>query len=501
MTYKELAAALIMPRLEQGLYRSNADYRRSIERLADEGVLGFCVFKGELEDTRLLISELQTRTGGRLLFAGDFEHGLAMRLENGTEFPHAMALGRMGDAALCERVGYAIGRECRALGALWNFAPVCDVNSNPKNPIVNIRAFGETPAEASPALEGYLRGLQTAGTMACAKHFPGHGDTATDSHIGLPRIEASLERLHSLEFLPFLGAMSRGVRSVMTGHLSVPALDSSGTAASLSRRIVSDILRGDFGYDGVVTTDALDMGAIVSGGYGASAALAAISAGNDVALLPADPFASIEALAEALKQSSELRRMAERSLERLDAAASWLASAEADRSDISRRDHGELALAAAKAAVRFSGDLSLLPLRGSFAAYCVLGDESDAEKGTMLFHYLGQMLENNCDMALIDESIEDEDAESFRIQTVGAETVVMAYFSRPQSHKGSVGLSPRLAEICTRLSDGRPTISIYLGNPYLSDSLSGSAASVVCCSTSLPSVAAAALALGRGSWD
>ena len=226
-----------------------------------------------------------------LLIATDQEGGQLMAIGNGTTpLPGNMALGASGSADLARRAGEVLGRELAAMGINVNYAPCCDVNSNPKNPGIGIRSFGENSSMVAEMASAMVLGIQSAGVAACAKHFPGHGDTATDSHLGLPVVPHSLDRLRKVEFPPFEFAIRSGTKMVMTAHLALPAIDGlNAPPATLSPAILKNLLRGQLGFDGVIITDAMDMHAIPQGkALGANAVRAAL-AGADLLLLTTDP--------------------------------------------------------------------------------------------------------------------------------------------------------------------------------------------------------------------
>jgi beta-N-acetylhexosaminidase len=234
------------------------------------------------------------------LIAADTEHGIIERLpEPATLLPGAMAVGAAGDRQLAADVAQTIAFELRALGVDVNFAPVADVHTNLANPIIGLRAFGADPEAVGAMVAASVAGHAAAGVAATAKHFPGHGDTSVDSHVALPTIPHDRARLDAVELAPFRAAIAAGVPLVMVGHLDVPALDASGTPASLSVPITTDLLRGELGFDGVVVTDALDMAALRPATDPAGAAVGALRAGADLLLMPVSTPAAVEALATA----------------------------------------------------------------------------------------------------------------------------------------------------------------------------------------------------------
>jgi beta-N-acetylhexosaminidase len=251
-----------------------------------------------------LLNRLQQDSKLPLLIAADFERGVTMRLHGATEFPHAMAFGAAGKLEYAEAFGRITAQEARAIGVHWNFFPDADVNSNPANPIINTRSFGEDPQQVGDLVTAYIRGAHANGMMATVKHFPGHGDTATDSHLGVAQVTGDMARLKSVELPPFQKAIAAGVDSVMVAHVSIPALDSDPNhVATTSPAIVTGLLKNQLGFKGIVVTDALDMAGLTRlyGAHIGRAAVDAFKAGNDVLLIPADLDASYRAMLEAVR--------------------------------------------------------------------------------------------------------------------------------------------------------------------------------------------------------
>jgi beta-N-acetylhexosaminidase len=272
-------------------------------------------------EAAMFANQLQRESELPLILAADFERGLAMRFTSTTGFPHAMAFAATGKLEYAATLGRVTAEESRAIGVEWNFFPVADVNSSPANPIINTRAFSEDPAEVGAFAAAYIKAARENGLLTTAKHFPGHGDTDTDSHLGLARVTGDRARLDAVELVPFRKAIEAGVDSVMVAHLTVPALEPDPERiATTSPAVVTRLLRGELGFRGVVVTDAMDMNALTrlfTGEPGTStsgrAAVEAVKAGNDVILLPADLDASFNALLAAV-QSGEI------SEERIDAS-------------------------------------------------------------------------------------------------------------------------------------------------------------------------------------
>jgi beta-N-acetylhexosaminidase len=262
------------------------------------------LYRNEPYEAAVLLNRLQQDSKLPLLIAADFERGLSMRLHGATEFPHAMAFGAAGKEEYAEAFGRITAQEARAIGVHWNFFPVADVNSNPANPIINTRSFGEDPQQVGNLVAAYIRGARAKGMMTTAKHFPGHGDTATDSHLGLAQVAGDAARLQSVELSPFRKAIEAGVDSVMVAHVTVPALEPNpDLVASTSPAIVTGLLKEQLGFKGVVVTDALDMAGLTRlyAAHIGRAAVDTFKAGNDVLIIPADLDASYQAVLEAVK--------------------------------------------------------------------------------------------------------------------------------------------------------------------------------------------------------
>jgi beta-glucosidase len=292
-----------------------------LRELLAQGVGGVILLGGSAAELRLRTEQLQRWAGGPLLLCADVEEGVGQRFEGASWLVPPLSLGRLHRSeperaeALAERYGHCTGRQARLLGLNWVLGPVCDVNNNPANPVINVRAWGENPETAGSLAAAFVRGCQAEGVLACAKHFPGHGDTSSDSHLELPLLAHSRARLEAVELPPFRAAIAAGVASVMTAHLQLPALDSQHPA-TLSPAVLTQLLRRDLGFSGLVVTDALVMEAISAHHGAAEAAVLAFAAGADLILMPADAEAAIDGLLEALETGRISHARVAESLER-----------------------------------------------------------------------------------------------------------------------------------------------------------------------------------------
>ncbi|MCL5992180.1 MAG: glycoside hydrolase family 3 protein [Bacteroidetes bacterium] len=498
LTPHNLAAQCIIGRLSSDDYYKDINYQENIKNFVKSGIGGFCVFKGTAADTKKMLDELQSFAEIPLFFCADFEHGLPMRLQDGTAFPHAMAMGYADDSELTFQCAKAIAEEAKAIGINWNLAPVCDINSNPQNPIINIRSFGENSGIVEKHSLAYLQGTQSANVLSCAKHFPGHGDTSVDSHLSLPVLKKSKKELYDLELKPFINAIKNGVRSIMVGHLSVPSVDDSGLPASLSLKIISDLLRKELGFDGLIITDALDMNSITNNYSNSQAIELLFKAGADIALIPPNCLKAIETLESLIKNDKLLFEQIKRSVERILGAKNWCgADKQTTKLNLSGPDelHGKLALKIAMKSISIFGNGTLIPIQekipiGGFAF--ILDD--DIQPGALFFKMLAQALDNDCDFGFINDEISDEDLKSFKEGIAFADILLLAFFYRAKAYKGTVNITDKIKKIVTDLSEGKKTIAVLFGNPYVKDVINADTY-LLTYSDSLPSIAASIVKL------
>ncbi len=339
MQRRQRVAPLLVVRASGHLSDGQRRYPRweltnaELQRLLAEGVGGVILLGASAAELGQRTRQLASWSEQPLLFCADVEEGVGQRFEGASWLVPPLALGRIHAAdaaaalALAERYGRCSGREARALGLNWVLGPVCDVNNNPDNPVINVRAWGEDPATAGALAAAFLRGAQAEGVLCCAKHFPGHGDTSSDSHLELPLLSHSRERLERIELPPFRQAIAAGVASVMTAHLLLPSLDPD-LPATLSPVVLNDLLRQELGFDGLVVTDALVMEAI-TGRYGAGeAAVLALEAGADLVLMPADADVALDAIVAAIEAGRLSHERLEASLERRRLALARSSSAQ-----------------------------------------------------------------------------------------------------------------------------------------------------------------------------
>lgn len=304
-----------------------AGQRAAIDVALELGVGGFIIFGGHWGEVRSLIAELRSRSRIPLLIGADLERGAGQQFRGATGLPPLGAIGSLNDLDALRRAARVTAREARALGVNWDYAPVCDLDVLADNPIVGTRALGTKAARVADLAIEWIDACQAEGVLACAKHFPGHGRTTTDSHAGLPVVNAPKDLLLETDLLPFANAIDAGVASIMTAHVAYPALDPTGTPATMSRPILEGLLRTMLAFDGLIVTDAMIMEGAVAGRGEREAAIRALDAGCDLLLYPSDLRAVARALESAVHDGVLDAERIRESGRRRDQWARWAAPA------------------------------------------------------------------------------------------------------------------------------------------------------------------------------
>jgi beta-N-acetylhexosaminidase len=492
---------------ERGVFMNvkSAGYRDLLHRVSDQrvgGVLWYLL--SDVSEVSRLNRRLQASARTPLLISADLEAGMGMRFEGTTYWPWPMAVAATGDPDLAQREGRAIGEEARALGLNQINAPVADVNLDPDNPIINVRSFGEDPQEVARFVAAFVRGVQSTGVIATVKHFPGHGDTHTDSHRSMPVLSASRERLERMELVPFRAAIASGVRAVMTAHLAVPALDATPAPprperqsqnpytrnaadvtrdatvpASLSPAVTETLLRRELGFDGLVVTDAADMGALVDHYDAGEAAVRAILAGADQVLKSPDLTASIAAVRHAVETGRISRERLDRSVARILAAKSWAHRPAADPEDVFRvvdsLEHRALAEQIAQRAVTLvREEPGALPLRAGGRLVAVTVADGPDKIGSDFARELRRGLRDEPAAYALDGRSTEADLVPILDAAKDADTVLVGLFVRFQSGRGTIALPAAGKRLVERLlASGTRVIAVSFGTPYLLRDLPG----------------------------
>ena len=436
------------------------------------------IARSQVYPTAVLVNTLQSHAKVPLLIAADFERGTSMRVEEGSSFPHAMAIAATGRSEDAYTMGKITALEGKAVGVPWIFAPDADVNSNPENPIINTRSFGEDPARVSEFVAAFVRGVEENGGLATAKHFPGHGDTSTDSHLDLPTVNSDRAHLDRVELAPFRAAIAAGASTIMTGHLAVPALEPNlDLPATMSPKISTELLRGEMGFKGLVVTDALDMGGVTVRYPPGEVAVRSILAGADVLLVPPVLDAALEAVRDAVASGRI-------PMSRLDEAVTRVLRAKAklglnksklvDLAALARNfDRPEFDLAAQDIADRgvtlLRDDQHILPLDPTKPARVLLvavsGDNDPYPAGN-LENEIRWRLDSLPSVRMDTRFVRADMAKLPSPDTY--DIAIAAIFVRVADRKGSIGLPDEEAAVVDRLlAAGKPVVVACFGSPYL----------------------------------
>src|SRR5216110_476472 len=438
---------------------------------------GLIMSVGSPFDIAAKLNALQRRSRLPLLISADLEWGAGMRVVGGTAFPHMMAVGATGDSRDAYAIAEAAATEGRAVGIHVNFAPDADVNNNPLNPIINIRSFGEDPRAVSRLVQEYIRGLHDHGMLATLKHFPGHGDTQSDSHIGLPVITAGYPRLDSLELVPFRGGIAAGADVVMSAHIAFPSFTGSNDPATLSAAVLGGLLRDSLHFHGLVVTDALTMGAIVAK-YGAGeATVRAFLAGSDLLLMPADPDSALNAMTVAVEGGRITRDRLDASVRRvleikrrLGLLAHRVVALDSIMTVVGSKRFqdgaNDIAVRALTLVRDIGGPLHALRARPSRFALIAYADEHNAAAGQFMTELLRQG-GDTVDYFRLWPMSGPLSYDSARAVIAQAPATVFVANVRPISWRGNIALPDSLAQLVTTTDQGRPTVLVSLGSPYL----------------------------------
>ena len=446
------------------------------------GIGGLVISIGSPLDVAAKLNTLQRRSRLPLLVTADLEYGSGMRLQGGTAFPPPMAIGATDRELDAYELGRITALEARAVGIHLTFSPVADVNNNPQNPIINTRSFGEDPHAVGRLAAAYVRGASEHGLFTTAKHFPGHGDTGTDSHISVPVVPGCWDRLDTLELVPFRAAIAAGVTAVMTAHVALPCLEPDDPVpATLSPAVTAGILRDSLGFDGLVVTDALVMGAIVERfGPGESAVLAFL-AGSDLLLMPADLRAAVDAMVAAVESGRISRARLERSVRRVLALKLQaglferrLVSLDAVPRVVGQRAFQDVADDLARRALTLveRGTIDAFRARRARTAVITYAEETNLSFGNELLRSLRAAGESVPTFRLYPAS-GPLSYDSARAAIQGAERVVFASSVRPIAWRGHVALPDSLEALIRQTSAGTATLLVSFGSPYLLGQLPG----------------------------
>ena len=505
LTLEQLVGQMIFAPLNSTYLSSDSDQYEALVKLIHESHIGGLIAFGGTEpmpnvmlnntygpvilgqplELASLFNRLQAVSALPLLTTADFEWGVAMRVAGTTKFPRAMAFGAAGDPQLAYEAGKVVGLESRAIGVHVDFGPVADVNNNPRNPVINIRSFGEDPARVGAMVNGWVTGLQDAGMLATLKHFPGHGDTDVDSHLGLPIITHPRSRLDTVELPPFQGGMAAGAAGVMVAHMEMPAIDPEKRPATFSPVIIGDVLRGQMKFDGLIFTDSMKMAAITKMASPGEAAVLAVKAGVDAILDSPDSAAAAAAIVAAVKDGTSPRAQVERSVRRLLESKARLGLHKTRTVNLESatlltggRKHEAVAQAVSDRAITLIKDeRAMVPLAtprtGSVMYLSVLDYPSGwriaAPSRTMIPELRARWAATEA-FEISDRTTPTE-LEMVRALAAKFDAVVAGIYVRASSGSGRLDLAPQLEQFLKDIARGterrkQPFVSVLFGNPY-----------------------------------
>ncbi|HUU33788.1 MAG TPA: glycoside hydrolase family 3 protein [Vicinamibacterales bacterium] len=500
-----LVGQLLMGRLDSTyLSADSAKFETLAELVRDVHIGGFCAFGGvdlvpavmlnatygatilgQPLELAAILNRLQTLSTLPLLVSGDFEHGVGMRINGATRFPRAMAFGAAGDPALVREAARLTAVESRAIGVHVNFAPVADVNNNPRNPVINIRSFGEDPTQVGVLVRAAVEGLQSGGVVATLKHFPGHGDTAVDTHLGLATVPHDRARLDRVELPPFRDGIGAGAGAAMVAHVEMPALDPVPGPATFSRPIVAGLLRRDLEFAGVIYTDSMRMDAVNALADPGEGAVRAVEAGVDIVLDPLDVRAAAAGLKAALAKGRLTRARLEDSARRVLTHKARLGlhrtrtvNLESVMTDVGTRAAADTAQAVAEKAVTLLRDERAsvplpAPRSGRILYLSVLDYSSNwriAAPSRTLLPELRTRWANVTAVEVTDRTSADE-LDLVRAMAGSYDAVVAGIFVRASSGSGRLDLGPNVVRLLQDLSAAaarraQPVAAVFFGSPY-----------------------------------
>lgn len=447
-------------------------------RIEQNKVGGFTLFRGEANSVAALTNEAQRLSKLPLFFSADYERGLRMQLRTGTPFTTNMGVAAAGDVSAAYRQGKIICEEMRAIGANWLFAPVADINNNPDNPVINIRSFGADPNKVGEFTAALSRGAKDGNCLSTLKHFPGHGDTATDSHIGLSVVPLDRERLDAVELVPFRMGIEAGADAVMTAHLAVPKLTGDDLPATLNPKITTDILRKDLNFKGIITTDSMEMGAITKNFPNGESALMAVKAGADVILFPPDVEKAIAAIEAAVKSGDITEERINDSVRRLLTAKYRLGLVQnrfVDPAKVNQLvEKPENVLEANRTAEKSITLLrnadNIFPLtkeKAEKTLFVVIAADDDAVEGATFIPEIQRRVKQAKIVRLNPRSTKEE-YDKILGQVKNADSIILAPFVKRAALKGTVALPEnQTAFVKQMLAFDKPIAVIAFGSPYL----------------------------------
>ena len=409
-----------------------------------------------------MTKRLQAKSKVPLLVGMDAEWGPAMRLSDSRKFPFQLTMAAANNEKLTKELAYWIGRECADLGVHLNFAPVADINTNPKNPIIGFRAFGENPRFVAAQTVAFVEGMEHAGVMACVKHFPGHGDTDKDSHHDLSLVRLTLKQFEAVNFLPFKRAIEAGVSSVMVAHLETPSLDSLNKASSLSAIVIQDVLQKNLQFEGLVISDALNMKAVADQYGKQEVVVRAFLAGNDILLFPESVGEAIQAISKEIDKGKITEKELNARCKKVLKAKYWALEKQKKNKAISSDENLQIDIlirkTVAHATTILRNENNLLPLKDMSpkTAVVVLGENTALVEERILDYTA----------ATIYRILKQEDLVKLKTELTSYQRVISVFAAKHNWHTKTFGLPEFWNDYAHSLTKNQEQIAVFLANPY-----------------------------------
>jgi beta-N-acetylhexosaminidase len=508
MSVDEKIGQLISVGINATFLNQESDAFRALKHhIQDNKVGGIILFRSPVYESVILVNRMQRLAKYPLLISADLEAGAGMRFDDTVNFPWNMAVAATGNPDYARRQGEITAREARALGIHQIFAPVVDVNNNAANPVINVRSYGEDPADVARFAAAFTEGAQAAGAIATAKHFPGHGDTAVDSHRGLPEINVSRERLNSVEFVPFQASVNAGVGSVMVGHIALPQIDATAikplprnvkakpidtdeggeiveekaTMPATMSPVMGNILRNDLKFPGLIVTDALSMSGLTIYFTQDEAAVRALEAGADMLLKPADVDAAFRGVREAVKSGRITEARVEESARKILAAKYDLGLVEQRLTSIDMIDR----IVGSKDVLKLAAEISehavtlvrdedkLVPLKNlkSETKIFNLAVTNGDDRLLIANPFIARLNRSGVkvETVVLDERSSEQDVQKAIERATAADLVLASLYGRVRSGQvSSVGIpEPGARALSSVIAAKKPVVGISFGNPYL----------------------------------
>ena len=482
LNIEEKVGQLFMVRYSGDYYRNDAHRFQNVKRLITERHLGGVItFVGSVHGTVANLNEFQSFSKIPLLVAADFERGVGQKIDGATLFPSNMAMAATGDPELSYEQGKITALEARALGVHVTFSPVLDVNSNPQNPIINFRSYGDSPEIVSKYGNAFIRGAQDHGLIACAKHFPGHGNTGVDSHSTLPVITSDEATFRKIDLAPFKAAVDAEVGMMMIAHIAIPDMDESRLPATLSYKLNGQILREEFGFNGLIVTDAMEMGGITEAFWSAEAAIRTIEAGSDIVLLPIENDTAIDGVIEAVRSGRLSEERINESVQKILQAKKELGlwekrtvSVKNARDVLSGRQHtSSSAKAARKSITLVKDEKNNIPIHvGSSKkmSHILLATSEGMLSFSSPFRSAVSRLHGNVDSQFLYQPLSETQISEIVAESDSSDHILVSLLIRVAEFLGTFTIDSTHRELITKLQEtGKPVVVVSFGSPYVSD--------------------------------